>query len=346
MKSRLFKTKNFIALGKIMVISLVVIIGLLLILKSNSTVKTEALEIKSVATMLEADGVVTPENQAILHFQTGGKLVYLPFKVGDKVYQGQMIAQLDIANLSANLRQAEQSFVAAQAVSQKYYDGRDPNAAESYDDKIKRTAIDAAQNVAYDNVVKARQAIADASLISPINGVITQEDVTLTNVNVTPATGFTVSDPFTLVFRANILENDIDFVSAGNPATVMLGDNNISSISGIISKIYPDKVTLPTGQRVFQVDVESNVANKFGQISQSGTALIQSDSSENIKLVPTWTVLNHDSIWVLTGNKSVLRSVIVGKTHGNMTEILNGLNADDKVIVNPESVAAVKYKII
>lgn len=346
MRNKLFKKRTIFTLGKIVLASAVVIIGLLVIFKANSLVKTEALEVKPVASVIQGDGIVTAQNQATLHFQTGGKLIYLPFKIGDQVYQGQIIASLDTVKLTATLRQAEQDFTAAKAISDKYYDGRDPNASESYDDKIKRTTIDAAQNKAYDNVVKARQDIADATLTSPINGVITQEDVTVTNVNVTPATSFTVADPSILVFRANVSENDIDFVSVGNAATVGLGNGIGKSILGTVGKIYPDKVTLSTGQRTYQVDIESTQTGQFNLMGQSGTALIQSNSKENVKLVPTWTVLNHDSVWVLADNKPVLRSITVGKTHGDMTEILTGLQPNDKVIINPESIVAKKYIIL
>ncbi len=80
MKNRLFQKRTLLALGGIILVSLVAIIGLLTVLKVNSTVKTEAAEIKSVASVIQADGSITPKNQATLHFQTGGKLAYLPFK--------------------------------------------------------------------------------------------------------------------------------------------------------------------------------------------------------------------------------------------------------------------------
>jgi RND family efflux transporter MFP subunit len=342
MKSKIFRKNTLFALGKIIGASILVIALIFLIFKANSSVSTQVLEIKTVTSTIQADGQIAPQNQAVLHFQTGGKLIYLPFKEGDQVYQGQTIASLDTTKLQANLRQAEQNFIAAKAVSDKFYDGRDPNASESYDDKIKRTAIDAAQNIAYDNVVKARQDLSDAVLSSPMNGIILQEDVATVNVNVTPVTGFVVADPSSLTFRANVLENDIDFISIGNSATIKIGNE---SFSGIIGKIYPDKTTLTNSQKVYLVDIENDEFVNL-KIDQAGTALIQSNSRENVKLVPTWTILNGDSIWVLAKNQAVLRAVRVGKNHGGITEIMDGLKAGDKVILNPESIAVQKYAIL
>jgi membrane fusion protein, multidrug efflux system len=345
MKNKIFQKKTLFTLGKVVLISIIAIFGSLIFFKVSSAAKTETLKVKSVDSVLQADGTVTPKNQAVLHFQTSGKLIYLPFKVGDHVFQGQIVAKLDTSKLEANLRQAQQNYVAAKAISDKYYDGRDSNAAESYDDKIKRTGIDATKNIAYDNVVKAQQDLTDATLISPIDGIILQEDVDTVNVNVTSATGFTIADPSSLVFRANVLENDIDFISVGNKTNISLGESSIS-IQGIVGKIYPDKVVSSTGQKVYLVDIETEKADQLNNIRQSGIALIQSNSKENVKLIPTWTVLNHDQVWVLSNGKTILRNVTVGKIHGEMTEVLNGLEAQDEVITNPESIAANKYKIL
>lgn len=346
MKNKIFKKTTIFTLGKVIVVSIVLIAGLFLAFKANPAIKTEVLEIKSVASTIQADGVVTPQSQAILHFQTGGKLIHLSFKVGDSVWQGQTIAQLDVAKLQANLRQAEQDFTAAKAASEKLYNDQGNKTDESFDEKVKRTAVDAAQNKAYDSVVKARQDIADATLISPMNGILTQEDVSVVNVNITPATSFTVADPSLLVFRANVSENDIDFISVGNAVAIKLNSGEGKTILGTVNKIYPDKTTLLSGQKGYSVDIQSNSENQFNIIGQSGIVLIQSNSENDVKLVPTWTVLNNDSIWVIADSKPVLRNVMVGKTHGDMTEILNGLQAQDKVITNPESIAAQKYSIL
>jgi HlyD family secretion protein len=344
MKNKIFRKATLFSLVKIIIASAVIIVALLFIFKVNSEVKTEALEIKSVASVIQADGTVASQNRAVLHFQTGGKLIYLPFKEGDRVYQGQVIAQLDTAKLTAALRQAEQDFTAAKAQSERLYDKQGNKTDESFDEKVARTAIDATQNKAYDNVVKARQDLSDAVLTSPINGIITQEDVDVVNVNITSTTSFSVADPSMLVFQANVSEIDIDFVSVRSAATIKLSNEKL--IPGTVSKIYPDKITLPTGQKAYLVDIETTKENQLAMMGQSGVALIQSNSQNDVKLVPTWTVLNHDSIWVLSNNIPVLRNVMIGRTHGDMTEILDGLKANDKIITNPESIAAGKYKIL
>jgi multidrug efflux pump subunit AcrA (membrane-fusion protein) len=368
MKNKFFKTTNFFALGEIGLISAVIIVVMLFIFGAKTSVKTEALKVKIVASIIQADGAVTSQNQAILHFQTGGKLFYLPFKEGDQVYQGQTIASLDTYILQKQLTaalniyrstrdtfdQTQQNAQTGVLRGQQKYAlevtnkiGIGGQTEEDIINDIAKRILDQNQANLDNSVIQvelSNYALSLASIISPINGIITHMDVTTPFVNVTPATSFVVADPSTLIFRANVLENDIDFISVGNNATIKLGSGE--SISGTVSKIYSDKITSSNGLKVYAVDIESINVSQFNVMGQSGVALIQSNSQKNVKLVPTWTVLDHDSVWVLSNSKPVLRNVTIGKTHGDVMEIISGLKTEDRIITNPESIAAGKYKIL
>lgn len=308
---------------------------------TDSTITTSA---RFVTSTITADGSVTAQNQAVLTFQTPGKLIYLPFKVGDRVLQGQAVAQLDLAKLQANLRQAEQSFTAAQAASQKLYNDQGAKTDESFDEKVKRTAVDATQNIAYDSVVKARQDITDATLVSSVNGVLIREDVTVTGVNVTPATTFIVADPDTTVFRANVSLGDIYYISVGSTVSLAI-DGIPKKLTGIVTTIYPSKVTLSSGQAVYQVDIACDDLIKQAKLDEAGTALI-STNSEHVALVPAWTILSGKYIWIDNNNTPQLREVTVGKIHGNEIEIIKGLTPQDKIIIDPKYISSKKYQLL
>jgi len=195
------------------------------------------------------------------------------------------------------------------------------------------------------NVELANYAYQLASLVSPINGIIYHQDVSTPYINVTPATSFIVIDPKTLVFRANVSENDIDFVDIGSAVSIQLDAMKNKSFSGTVTKIYPGKVTLPNGMHVYQVDIQSDELIANGKYDQAGSAIIKSNVKEDVILVPTWTILSSEYIWVIDDNKVVLKKVKTGKNHGENTEILEGLSVNDKIIVNPKYLVAGKYQI-
>jgi len=155
-----------------------------------------------------------------------------------------------------------------------------------------------------------------------------------------------LADPKSPVFRANVSENDIDFVSVGAPATIQINGIPSNTFQGTVRKIYPQKITLANAQQVYQVDIQSTALLSYGKLQQSGTVLITNNSVQKALLVPAWLVLSHNMIWVLHNTTPELKQVTLGKTHGNAIEVLNGLSQEDKIITHPESIVNKTYHLL
>jgi hypothetical protein len=202
------------------------------------------------------------------------------------------------------------------------------------------------QNNAQITVNIANYATTLATLASPVNGIILHEDVNTTGVNITPVTTFVVADPTSIVFSANVKQQEIDFISVGNQVAVSLDVLNGKALQGIVDKIYPQKIVLADGQQVYRVDIKINNLPSTVKLGQSGTVLIKSNFNQKVTLVPSWTVLSDSYVWVLNNNKPVLRKVTTGDTINGQTEVMSGLKDTDKVITNPESIIVKLYSII
>jgi RND family efflux transporter MFP subunit len=332
---------------KLVILLIIILVARAVLFVYTGKTKTESsttLSVQFVSSTITADGSVTSQNKETLNFQTSGRVVYLPFKEGDKILKGQTIAQLDTAKLEANLRQTEQDFTAAKAASEKLYNDQGNKTDESFDEKIKRTAIDATQNKAYDAVVKARQDISDATLRASIQGVLMREDVTVTGANATPATSFVIADPQMLIFKANIPMGSIYYISEGSPVSLSI-DGIPNKLQGTVKKIYPSKITLPNGQSVYQADIESDDLKGNAKLDQSGRAII-STNAQNVALVPAWTVLGGKYIWIDNNGTPELKQITTGKIHGNEIEIKSGLSQQDKIVIDPKVLANLKYTIL
>ncbi len=64
---------------------------------------------------LKSDGVVKPADEVELAFERSGKITAAPFKVGDQVNAGEVLAQLDNSDIAAQLAQARAGVLSAQA---------------------------------------------------------------------------------------------------------------------------------------------------------------------------------------------------------------------------------------
>ncbi|MGH7246396.1 MAG: HlyD family efflux transporter periplasmic adaptor subunit, partial [Candidatus Levyibacteriota bacterium] len=102
------KNKKFLGIMLLLaIVAIVVTEGILLVFSTmQKSVQTQSVAITKIKSTIAATGTIHSQNEATLHFQTGGKLVYLPFKQGDVISQGQTIAQLDTYQLQRELTAA------------------------------------------------------------------------------------------------------------------------------------------------------------------------------------------------------------------------------------------------
>jgi hypothetical protein len=63
-------------------------------------------------------------------------------------------------------------------------------------------------------------------------------------------------------------------------------------------------------------------------------------------MVPTWTILGHNFVWVDEQGKFILKKVTVGRVHDGLIEVTNGLIPEDKIITDPTSIAKQKYSLL
>ena len=361
------KSKSaLIVLGTITVV-LLVLFGAtqLFATATHPLFQTDTVAIQSIENQISAPGTMHSQSEATLHFQTGGKVTYLPYKVGDSVYQGATIAQLDTYALQRLLtaslnsyRATRDSFDQAQQNNQNgnlqnqqkaALDGTTYSPVDNtnvINDIVKRV-LDQNQATLDNSVINvelANYALQLASLTSPINGVVTAEDITTPNQNITPLTSFSVADPSTPIFKAHVSETDIDYVTTGAIVSITLNGLN-KQLSGTVTQIEPQKITDTTGN-YYIVDISSDDFKQYGKLGQAGNVLIANTMSGQHVLIPVWTVVGHNTVWVLEDNKPVLKHIITGTTHGNNIEVLSGLSTNDKVITNPSSIAKTKYAIL
>lgn len=368
MKNKVLSRSNLILFAIIFVVFAVITVFVPPLLKGSAQQQATEVAVQVASSKIQADGSVVSANEAILHFLTGGKLSYLPVKEGDQVYQGETIASLDTYALQKQVQIAANAYQTTKNSNDQTQENQGAGVLEGQQrtsldttnkngysntpesqvitDQIQRIVDNSAlaQNTAQLNVDLAHYAMQLATLTSPINGVLSHADVTNAGVNVSPTTTFIVDDPTSLVFRAQVLANDIDYIAVGQPAVIKM--DNGKTITGTVEKIYPSKMTLANGSSVYQVDIQSPEFTNTTKMGETGAALINNIEGHDVTLVPSWTVVSKQYIWVDEQGKTILKKVTVGKEHGNMTEIVSGLSSNDKVIENPKSIINNKYQML
>ncbi|MCL6096614.1 MAG: efflux RND transporter periplasmic adaptor subunit [Patescibacteria group bacterium] len=305
-------------------------------INSLQTVKAEKGEIIS---SVFASGKTKAEKETNLSFGITGKIVYLPIVKNQEVKKGQAVVSLDRNELEASLRQAQQDFVAAKAASDQYYDGH-KNATESYDEKVKRTALDATQNKAYDQMVKAKEALNNSTLYSPFDGIVTevnaQENEWKSIFDQKPIA--VIVDPSTIYFEAEIDEEDIGKIKEGQVVLVTLDAYPGKQFEAKVSELDKKTIVKENGDTILAVKLVFSSDFK-PVIGLNGDVQFILERKKDILILPKRAIKKKDGSNVVMvkygiGIKAV--QVKTGVSDARNIQIIKGITEADQVVLSSE----------
>lgn len=322
-------------------ISLPIIIVLIILIiafkpKSPAPIETQAAMQGDLIKSISITGSIESQNTVNLTFQSGGTVNYLGAKEGEEVYKWQAIVSLDKQKLQATFRQAEQDFIAAKAASERYYSSH-TNATESYDEKVSRTALDATQNKAYDQMKRAEKDLIDSTLYSPIEGILTKAGVKNVGVNITAATVFTITDPSSLDFKMDIDEADIGNIKIGQNVNIILDSYPNETLQVKLDNIDFVTHTTTTGGDAYSIKGNLTTDNKDYKyrVGMNGNAEIILDQRKDVVYIPLSSIFDNNKIYVKNGSKFESRTLKLGLENDTDVEILSGVKKNEEVVLDP-----------
>jgi membrane fusion protein, multidrug efflux system len=187
---------------------------------------------------------------------------------------------------------------------------------------------------AHEQLLQAKKELRNATLTSPVTGVIMER---LINPGETPRPNqplFTIGRIDQVLIVAEVAEERVAEIVPGQSATVTLTAFPNDVFNGRVLKVKP--VTDPK-KRTFLV--YTKVANPKLKLKPGLTAFTRLKRQHETLAVPSVSVINptgvqESSVFVLDdGSTARLRRVKVGIIAEGMTEILHGLKAGEQVVV-------------
>ena len=184
-----------------------------------------------------------------------------------------------------------------------------------------------------DSLAKRTDLGAVFSLNSPIDGIVVERNATVGASVGTEANLFKIIDLSRVWVDANVFEKDLERVRLGQEVKLTVTAFPGSTFSGrvilINSVVDPDTRT---------VKVRTEVANPDGRLKPDMFANVQIVTALNRTAIsiPQSAVLNDEGksiVFVAEGNGYKKRQVQAGIQNNDRVEIVDGLNAGDKVVV-------------
>jgi len=171
------------------------------------------------------------------------------------------------------------------------------------------------------------------SLNSPIDGTVVERNATVGATVGADANLFKIINVSRVWVDANVFEKDLQRVRLGQQVKLTVPAFPGSQFSGKVilvnSVVDPDTRT---------VKVRTEVPNPDGRLKPDMFANVEiiTDVNRSAISVPQSAVLNDQGktvVFVAEGNSYKKRQVHTGIQNGDLVEIIDGLNAGDKVIV-------------
>lgn len=305
------------------------------------------------------EGQVEAVRQTVIAAQVPGAVVALSVKAGDQVRAGQVLARLDAraAELSAAASAAQVQAVRARLeVARRDYERQQQLAAQNF---ISVGALERAQAEfrATQAEAQAQLAQADAArtqsglgvLHAPYDGVVADVQVTLGDMAMPGRPLMTVYDPSALRISAAIPQSVAARLAQGVLPQVEIASGAAVSVQRLQVLPAVDPATHTVQVRADLQPAKGGAAPLPGTLARlllpvpSSAQDGKAPATSGNVLVPRTSLVRRGELWAVyvvdARGQPALRQVRTGRSQGEQVEVLSGLDAGERVSIDPQAAA-------
>lgn len=274
----------------------------------------------------DAIGIVRARSEISVLSQVDGVLLKVNVEIGDTVSKGQSLAALDSRLLLAELSTAK-----AQLVKSTDELKRAQNLVERKLAIQTRLENAIAQKTADDkNVERLTTILSSANFPSPINGIITAQNVFSGNTVQTGGILFMVSDVSKITINVKVPESIATSIKSGDTARI---NTETHSFSAKVLRVYP-----ASDMATHQVGIELDAGAVFPLLKPGyQVRVVFSDNTRHQTLTIgrsaiSGTINNNEAtVFVIKNGKAEKRKIKTGLVLENQVEIIQGLFVGETV---------------
>jgi RND family efflux transporter MFP subunit len=287
---------------------------------------------------------------APIYARTNGYVHKWYVDLGAPVHAGQLMAEIDAPEVTSELQQARADLANAQANANLAQTTADRNRELIKERAVSRQDVEnangalAARQAAVDaskaNVQRLEQLTAFTRIEAPFDGVVTARNI---EVGALIQSGnnahelFHVADTRRLRVFINVPEVYSQLARPGLRAALTLREFSDRRFTGKLARTA-QAIDVNTRTLLAEVDVE----NPKGELLPGSYCDVHLQlgraSTTTLKLPVNALIFRSDGLQVATideGNRVALKPVTVGRDFGDTVEVLTGIGAADKIVVNP-----------
>lgn len=260
--------------------------------------------------------------------QQGGRITRINVEVGDFVSAGQVLAEMDRAQLEQASLRFQNAEVEMGRVEQLFKEGG--VSQSDYDQIVMNYKV---AKSTYDNLLE------NTILRSPISGVITARNYDRGDMYTMSQPLFTVQQITPVKFLVPISESDYTKVKKGDKVSISADALPGQTFEGSIIRLYP---TMDAATHTFNVEVHVRNENRLLRPGMFARATVNFGDNFNV-VIPDQAAVKMQGagtrqVFVLNHDNTVsVRVVTLGRHFDNKYEVLSGLAEGDIIIVKGQT---------
>jgi len=311
--------------------------GILLIIISSCggnkqesvTVQKVAVEVATVergdlSVVKTYSGTLEGTKQSIIYAVIPERVMSIPVAEGNYVKKGQPIILLDKNGVASKYNQANAVYQNAKDNYEKMSRLYEQKAISEMNYKSARMAYDVAK-------ADFEAAQATVELSAPIDGIVTEIAVNLGEqvpLGVPIATVASTNKMRLTVYMGN---KEIEKMKVGGKARIFIDSNDPISATIIETSKSADPET-----RLFRVELDMTNAQGYLKPGMYAKAIIVIDKLTDVLTVDNRAIYSEEGIskvYIVQNDTAYSRSIEIGPTDGERTQVLNGLSEGQKTVV-------------
>jgi RND family efflux transporter MFP subunit len=290
---------------------------------------TLTVQAERTATRIPLVGTVASERQVTISARIPATILAIGARAGAAVTHGQVLATLDDREIREQLAGAEAQFRQAEIEFRRTQQLFDRNAATDQ----QRVAALAAFEGAKARVEQARVMLGYATIVAPMDGVVTERRMEAGDLAVPGQPLLTIHDPARMRLEVPAPIRLLPRLGLNQQVAVVL-DGRPEPLAGTVREV------------VAAVDAASRTRTVKILLEQGGTEIppgtyghivVEGESGETVR-VPVTAVVRvgqQEFARVVVGGRMIRRGVRTGPVSGDQVEILAGLAAGETIVVGP-----------
>lgn len=277
-----------------------------------------------------------------------GRMDRLYVDEGDVVSAGQVLAQMDTAELASQVYQAEGALYSAQADQQDAIADYERNAKLYEQGAVSKKAYESSRfkqdntagsySAAQGGLKVLQERLDSATIRSPRTGIVTRRFLHEGYYVNSGTPIISVADTTELLAVADVGEGHIGAIYLGAPVDIRVAAYGDEIFRGKITRISP-VAQLPA--RTFRVEI--NIPNQDQRLKGGmfATITIHGQIRKGALVIPqTAIVMREDqkTVYIIDQNDVVQQKLLeVGSINDGMVEVLSGLDEGDRIVIGGQN---------